>query len=270
VRIASGAPLIVVEDDADAILLITCAIASVSTNIVVERLKVTMPMERAPELAAAHLQTAQSILGDLRPCPTSHQKRLFSKGNTRKKCDAKTVLLRELGTFLEPGEAAVTLRLIAPLTIAMLAIGAGHALAQDRAAGAPADVQAKEPASPIVNGVPSERCMKRELGPLQWEVVERRMLTRTAGQRHVLPAEACALIESLAEAEVSVIRYVETHPAGCDSAERLKVGHERTLALQKTVCTIAQQIERPGPGEPTPSDIVGRLAGLPVGPMGDF
>jgi hypothetical protein len=51
--IPSGSPLVVVEDDADAILLITCAIASVSTIIVVEHLKVTMPMERAPELAAA-------------------------------------------------------------------------------------------------------------------------------------------------------------------------------------------------------------------------
>jgi hypothetical protein len=51
--IASGSPITVVEDDADAIILITQAIASVSTNIVVEHLKVTMPMERAPELAAA-------------------------------------------------------------------------------------------------------------------------------------------------------------------------------------------------------------------------
>jgi len=57
--IASGSPLVVVEDDADAILIITQAIASVSTNIVVEHLKVTMPIERsAPELAAtARLHT---------------------------------------------------------------------------------------------------------------------------------------------------------------------------------------------------------------------
>jgi hypothetical protein len=110
--------------------------------------------------------------------------------------NAKTALLRG-GTFLEPGKPPAPLRLIAPLTIAMLAIGAGHASAQGRAAAAPAEVQAKAPASPTVNGVPSERCIKRELGPLHWEAVERRMLTRTAGQRHVLPAEACSLIESL-------------------------------------------------------------------------
>jgi hypothetical protein len=164
----------------------------------------------------------------------------------------------------------VPLRLIAPLTIAILAIGADHALAQAGAAAAPAEVQAKEPVSPTVNGVPSERCMRRELGPLQWEVVERRMPTRTAGQRHVLPAEACARIESLAEAEISVIRYVESHPVGCAPADRLKAVHAWTMALQTTVCTVARESQRPGLGELTPSDVVGRLANLPVGPMGDF
>jgi hypothetical protein len=169
----------------------------------------------------------------------------------------------------------MTLRLIAPFTIAMLAIGAGHALAQGGGPSAPpVEVQAKEPASPTVNGSPPERCMKRELGPLQWEAIRRRMLTRTAGQRRVLPAEACELIESLAEAEVSVIKYVESHPAGCwlpkNRADRLKAAHQWTMALQTTVCTAAQQIQRPGSGAPTPSDLVGRLASLPVGPMGDF
>jgi hypothetical protein len=170
----------------------------------------------------------------------------------------------------------VTLRyLIAPLAVAILAVGGFDALTQ-RAASAPprAEMQASKPASPAANSVPAERCVMRELGPLRWEVEQRRTLTRTAGQRHMLPAEACELIERLTEAEVSLIGYVESHPTGCaipqNSAERIKAGHERTLALQKTVCTIAQQIERPGPGEPTPSDIVGRLARLPVGPLGDF
>jgi hypothetical protein len=174
------------------------------------------------------------------------------------------------------GEPAVTFRyLIAPLAVAILAVGGFDALTQ-RAASAPprAQMQASEPTSPTANSVPPERCMMRELGPLRWEVAQRRLLTRTAGQRHVLPAEACELIESLAKAEVSVIGYVEAHPTGCaipqNTAEQMKAGHERTLALQKTVCTIAQQIERPGPGEPTPSDIVGRLARLPAGPLGDF
>ena len=166
----------------------------------------------------------------------------------------------------------MTLRyLIAPLAAAVLALGAGDALAQPAdSTPPPADVQFGASPSPPVNGVPSARCMKRELGPLQWEVVERRMMTRTAGQRHVLPAEACALIESLAEAEISVIRYVESHPVGCASADRLKATHAWTMALQTTVCTVAQQTQRPGPGELTPSDVVGRLANLPVGPMGDF
>jgi hypothetical protein len=160
--------------------------------------------------------------------------------------------------------------LIAPLTIAILTVGTDHALAQAGAAAAPAEVQAKEPVSPMVNGVPSARCMKRELGPLQWEVIERRMLTRTAGQRHVLPTEACARIESLAEAEISVIGYVESHPVGCASADRLKAVHAWTMALQTSVCTVARESERSRPGELTPSDVVGRLASLPIGPMGDF
>ena len=122
----------------------------------------------------------------------------------------------------------------------------------------------------MANSSQPEQCVIRELGPLRWEVEQRRVLVRTAGQRHVLPAEACELIESLAQAEVSVIRYVDSHPSGCGSAEWMKSGHDRTLALQKTVCTIAQQNGRPGPGEATPSDIVGRLAALPAGPLGDF
>jgi hypothetical protein len=180
-----------------------------------------------------------------------------------------------LGTFLELGEAAVTLRLIAPLTIAMLAIGAGHALAQGGGPSAPpVEVQAKEPASPTVNGSPPERCMKRDLRALYWEWVQRSMLVRTAGQRHALPGEACELLKSLAEAEVGSIRYVESHPAGCglpqNQADLMMAGHDRTMSLQTQVCTAAQQIHRPGSGAPTPSDLVGRLASLPVGPMGDF
>jgi hypothetical protein len=163
-----------------------------------------------------------------------------------------------LGTFLELGEAAVTLRLISPLTIAMLGIGAGHALAQGGGPSAPpVEVQAKEPASPTVNGSPPERCMKRDLRALYWEWVQRSML-----------------VKSLAEAEVGSIRYVESHPAGCglpqNQADLMMAGHDRTMSLQTQVCTAAQQIHRPGLGAPTPSDLVGRLASLPVGPMGDF
>jgi hypothetical protein len=166
----------------------------------------------------------------------------------------------------------VTLRyLIAPLTVAILAVASFDALTQHAVSASPrAKMLMSEQASPMANSLPPERCVVRELGPLRWEVQQRRVLVRTAGQRHVLPAEACELIESLAQAEVSVISYVESHPTGCGSAEGMKAVHDRTLALRKTVCTIAQQNGRPGPGEASPSDIVGRLAGLPVGPLGDF
>jgi hypothetical protein len=144
-------------------------------------------------------------------------------------------------------------RLIVPLTMAMLAIGAGDALAQG-AFPAPLPSQAApngaSPFPPVngaspnvgvgvpqssfpVNGAapigggggmmappppqaggPSDDCMKGFL-PLRAEAEKRGKLIKAASDRHAAPDEACKLIGSFGQAEMKMISYVESHMAKC-------------------------------------------------------
>jgi hypothetical protein len=143
-------------------------------------------------------------------------------------------------------------RLIVPLTVTVVTVCAGQALAQG-AFPAPLPgqtVQKNDPAFPPVNGSapaasfgtpsssfpvngaapitgsafergpappqggPSDECMKGFM-PLREEAEKRGKLIKAASDRHASPDEACKLIGNFGQAELKMIKYVEGHAAKC-------------------------------------------------------
>ena len=91
--------------------------------------------------------------------------------------------------------------------------------------------------------------------PLREEAEKRGKLIKAASERHAPPEEACKLIGNFAQAEIKMIKYVESHAAKCgippQIAEQLKTGHKNTENMQKKVCAVAQQAQtRTGRSEP--------------------
>ena len=151
-------------------------------------------------------------------------------------------------------------RLIVPLTVAVVSVHAGQAIAQG-AFPAPLPNQGgvikNDPAFPPVNGAapaasvgappsssfpvngaapvtgsafergpasptagPSEECMKGFL-PLREEAEKRGKLIKAASDRRAPPDEACKLIGSFAQSEVKMIKYVESHAAKCGIPQQI-------------------------------------------------
>jgi hypothetical protein len=205
---------------------------------------------------------------------------------------------------LAGGTALIIRRLIAPLTVAVVAVFAGQAYAQG-AFPAPLPGQApmrSDPAFPPVNGSApaasvsapsgsfpvngaapiaggsferapaprqagsSDECMKGFV-PLREEAEKRGKLIKAASDRHASADEACKLIGNFGQAEVNMIRYVESHAAKCgipqQVSEQLKTGHKNTEIMQKKVCSVAQQMQQRGPAGPSLSEVLGSSAALP-------
>jgi len=196
-------------------------------------------------------------------------------------------------------------RLIMPLTVAVVTAHAGQGLAQG-AFPAPLPgqtVQPNDPAFPPVNGAaptasigappssfpvqgaapltgsafergpappsqagPSDECM-RGFVPLREEAEKRGKLIKAASERHAPPDEACKLIGNFGQAEIKMIKYVETHAAKCgippQISDQLKSGHKNTESMQKKVCAVAQQVQQKGPAGPSLSEVLGSSAALP-------
>jgi hypothetical protein len=110
-----------------------------------------------------------------------------------------------------------------------------------------------------------EECMKGFL-PLREEAEKRGKMIKAASDRHAQPAEACKLIENFSQAEVKMMKYVETHAAKCgippQISDQLKGGHKNTETMQQKVCAVAQQQQR-GPAGPSLSEVLGSSAALP-------
>jgi hypothetical protein len=202
------------------------------------------------------------------------------------------------------GETALIIRyLIVPLTAAVVTFNAGQVLAQG-AFPAPLPGQAQQnnssPFPPVNGAAPSasvgtapgsfpangaapvssaferapaspsagsaEECMKGFV-PLREEAEKRGKLIKAAGERHAPPDEACKLIGSFGQAEIKMIKYVESHAAKCgippQIAEQLKTGHKNTETMQKKVCQVAQQQQQRGPAGPSLSEVLGSSAALP-------
>jgi hypothetical protein len=187
-------------------------------------------------------------------------------------------------------------RLIVPLTVASLAAHAGQVFAQG-AFPAPLPGQAAPgnaspfppvngappssfstngappfggssfgpPASPTQAGGPDDECMKSFI-PLREEAEKRGKLIKAASDRHAAPDEACKLIRNYSQAEIKMMKYVESHTAKCgippQVPEQLKSNHKGTESMQKKVCDAAQQQQK-GPAGPSLSDVLGSSAALP-------
>jgi hypothetical protein len=112
----------------------------------------------------------------------------------------------------------------------------------------------------------ADACMKQFM-PLRQEAERRGKLIKAASDRKAPPAEACKLIERFGQAELKMIKYVETHAAKCgippQIADQLKEGHKHTEVLQKKVCAVAQQVQARGPAGPTLSEVLGSSVSAP-------
>jgi len=103
--------------------------------------------------------------------------------------------------------------------------------------------------------------------PLREDAEKRGKLIKAASERHAAPDEACKLIRNFGDAEIKMIRYVETNAAKCgippQIADQLKGGHKNTEKMQKQVCAAAQQAQQRGPAGPSLSEVLGSSAALP-------
>ena len=124
------------------------------------------------------------------------------------------------------------------------------------------------PAQPSMDGAgPSEACMKGFM-PLREEAEKRGKLIKVASDRHAPPEEACKLIGSFAQAEIKMIKYVETHASQCgipqQVMEQLQKGHKNTEGIQQKVCGVAQQAaQQQKAAAPSLSDVLGSSTALP-------
>jgi hypothetical protein len=103
--------------------------------------------------------------------------------------------------------------------------------------------------------------------PLREEAEKRGKMIKAASDRHAPPQEACKLIGNFGQAELKMIKYVETYSAKCgippQVADQLKNGHKNTEKMQKQVCDVAQQAQTRGPAGPSLSEVLGSSAALP-------
>ena len=103
--------------------------------------------------------------------------------------------------------------------------------------------------------------------PLREDAEKRGKLIKAASDRHASPDEACKLIRNFGQAEVKMIKYVETNASKCgippQISDQLKSGHKNTEKMQTQVCNVAQQQQQRGPAGPSLSDVLGSSAALP-------
>ena len=103
--------------------------------------------------------------------------------------------------------------------------------------------------------------------PLREEAEKRGKLIKAASDRHAPPDEACKLIRNYGQAEINMIKYVETNASKCgippQISEQLKSGHKNTENMQQKVCNVAQQLQQKGPAGPSLSEVLGSSAALP-------
>jgi hypothetical protein len=203
---------------------------------------------------------------------------LLRTGRNRKKPYSRSLFYREdVGGPLDlAGETAlITHRLIVQLTMAVVTVYASQAFAQGAfPAPLPSQaVQPNDPAFPPENGAATlssfpangtapapplqaglaDEC-RSGFVPLREEAEQRGKLIKAASERHAPPAEACKLIGNFGQAELKMIKYVESHAARCGIppriSDQLKGGHKNTESMQKIVCAVAQQVQRRGPSGP--------------------
>jgi len=110
----------------------------------------------------------------------------------------------------------------------------------------------------------AEDCQKGFM-PLRQDAEAKANAIKAASKRKAPPQEACKLIASFSQAEVKMIRFIETNAKKCGIPpqihEQMKKGHVGTEQLQQRVCSVAQQAQQ-GPAGPSLSEVLGS-ASLP-------
>ncbi|MBI3701882.1 MAG: hypothetical protein HY242_15745 [Afipia sp.] len=102
---------------------------------------------------------------------------------------------------------------------------------------------------------------------LKTEAENKAKAIKAAGQRHAPPQEACKLIGAFSQAELKMIKFVETNTAKChippQVADQMKKGHANTDQLLNKVCAAAANGgSAQGPAGPSLSEALGS-ASLP-------
>jgi hypothetical protein len=214
---------------------------------------------------------------------------LLRTGRNRKKPYSRSLFYREdVGGSLDlaGGTILIIRRLIVPLTVAVFTVHAGQVFAQG-AFPAPLPGQAAPSnASPFppVNGAapavsaPASSFPVNGAAPLTGSAFERAPAPPSqAGapdecMKAFIPLREEAekrgkLIGNFGQAEIKMIKYVESHAAKCgippQISDQLKNGHKNTESMQKKVCAVAQQAQQKGPAGPSLSEVLGSSAALP-------
>jgi hypothetical protein len=184
-------------------------------------------------------------------------------------------------------------RLIVSLTAAAMIIPAGHVWAQGAFPAPLPNQQSASPFPPVNGAAPSatvgapapfpsqgvapvsrgfsgpppqapsgaaDACMQGFV-PLREEAEKRGKLIKAASDRKAPPDEACKLIKNFGQAEMKMIKYVETNSAKCgippQIADQLRTGHKNTEKMQTQVCNVAQQAAQARPAGPSLSEVLG-------------
>ncbi len=123
------------------------------------------------------------------------------------------------------------------------------------------------PAAPPPAGAAASNDCERGFLPLRNDAEKRGQAIKAASERKAPPDEACKLIGAFSQAEVKMIRFVETNAQKCgippQVADQLKTGHKNTDVMLKKVCTVAQQVQQRGPAGPSLSEVLGSSSALP-------
>jgi hypothetical protein len=112
-----------------------------------------------------------------------------------------------------------------------------------------------------------EECMK-EFVPLREAAEKRGKLIQAAGARHAPPDEACKLIGQYSQAEIKMVKFIDTHSQKCgipdNVGKQMRTNHKATEAMLQKVCDVAKQAKMRAPAGPSLSEILGSTGGAPA------
>ncbi len=109
-------------------------------------------------------------------------------------------------------------------------------------------------------------CMA-EFSPLKQEAEKRGAFIKALGQRRAPPAEACKAIGAFAQAEVKMIKFIETNAKRCgippQVGQQMSQGHKMTEQMQAKVCAAAQGQAQGGGPAPSLAEALGAAVSVP-------
>ena len=121
-------------------------------------------------------------------------------------------------------------------------------------------------AAPPTQSGAVDNCMKEFL-PMRAEAERRGQLLKAASDKHAGPEEACKLINNFVQAEIKMMKFVETNAVRCQIPpqidQQLKTGHKRTEEMKTKICMAAANMKNQAPAGPSLSDVLGSAATLP-------